>query len=321
MTNIEHGGGIDAAIAIYGGERADWLDLSTGINPVGYPVPPLAAAVWSDLPDNAAQNRLLAAARAFWNVPNHLEIIAATGTSALIAAIPRLATAGIVEIFSPTYGEHAVAFRQAGWEVAEVGAWSGRASTAVLVNPNNPDGRVHLLASLPNCPLVVVDESFADAMPRTSVLYAATPDNHLILKSFGKFWGLAGLRLGFAICAPDLAKKLRAMLGPWAVSGPALAIGALALSDRLWRVSEIGRLQRSCQRLNALLANAGFEITGGTPLFTLVKSAKAAHIHRTLAQDHILTRKFAAQPEWLRLGLPGIETDWLRLEIALAKPA
>lgn len=318
MTGIEHGGGIDAAIATYGGERADWLDLSTGINPVGYPVPPLAAAVWSDLPDKAAQNRLLAAARAFWNVPNHLEIIAAPGTSALIAAIPRLAAAGIVEIFAPTYGEHAVSFRQSGWEVAEVGAWSGWAEAAVVVNPNNPDGRVHSSASLPNHRLVVVDESFADAMPGVSVLSATTPENHLILKSFGKFWGLAGLRLGFAICAPDLAEKLRVMLGPWPVSGPALAIGALALSDRLWRDSEINRLHHSSQRLNALLAKAGFEIVGGTPLFTLVKSSNAAHIHQSLTRNHILTRKFDQQPEWLRFGLPRTEANWLRLQTALA---
>ena len=313
MTGIEHGGRIDCAIAVYGGTRAKWLDLSTGINAHSYPLPHLDLTVWKELPDCEAESKLLAAARIFWNVPNRFDIVVSPGTSALIAAIPRLMHKGSVQILSPTYGEHATAFRQSGWQVAEISTWRESCDMAVVVNPNNPDGRVHSVASFPPALMIVVDESFADAMPGVSVLNEAMPDNMIVLKSFGKFWGLAGLRLGFAICPSGVANPLKAMLGPWAVSGPALAIATKALSDLSWRNAEIGRLQLASSRLQELLIKIGFEIVGGTPLFTLVKSADAAHIHHQLARSHILIRKFSYRPDLLRFGLPGREQDWQRL--------
>jgi cobalamin biosynthetic protein CobC len=304
----DHGGGIDAAAARWGGRRADWLDLSTGINPCPWPVPALPAAVWTALPDRDAAARLETAARRVWQVPEGADILAAPGASALIARIPALHPPAAVAIPGPTYNEHARAFRAAGWRVAEDGA------ARVIVHPNNPDGRLWP-APAADAALTVIDESFCDAMPAASLIALAARPGVLVLKSFGKFWGLAGLRLGFAIGDPALVGRLRRMLGPWPVSGPALAIGAAALADDAWAAATRVRLAADAARLDRLLAPHARPV-GGTPLFRLYATPAAAALHERLARRHILTRVFPYDPAWIRLGLPG-PADWARLEASL----
>ena len=323
----EHGGGIDAAIAAHGGARRDWLDLSTGINPVPYPLPPLPASAWTDLPDRGAFARLDRAARMFWAVPDGAEIVVAGGASALIAAIPglwevtgdQMPPPARVAIPGPTYNEHAAAFDAAGWRV-DAGATddNGRGhDCAVIVNPNNPDGRRWTRDTLPPAPRRVIDESFCDETPDQSLIGLATQPDHIILKSFGKFWGLAGLRLGFAICPPQMAAKLRQRLGPWAASGPALAVAASALEDPEWARATRMRLQTDAERLDQILTAAGMDIRGGTGLFRLAETAGAARIARNLAASRILVRQFPYAPTWLRFGLPGDEPEFGRLTRAL----
>lgn len=303
----DHGGGIDAAVARWGGVRKDWIDLSTGINPVPYPMGEIAATAWTALPDQDAQARLIAAARAFWQVPKACEIVAAPGASALIAALPGLRAVGRVEIPGPTYNEHEAAFRSAGWEIATGG------DAKVIVHPNNPDGRWYGPGDL-NTPFVVIDESFADVAPEKSLLAHAGPER-ILLKSFGKFWGLAGLRLGFAIGGPEDMAQLCARLGPWAVSGPALEIAARALEDFNWAEATRARLARDAARLDALMAPHGV-LVGGTTLFRLYDVGDAATFQERLAEHQIWSRVFPYSKTWLRLGLPGPE-GWARLEAAL----
>jgi len=313
----EHGGGVDAAAARHGGARDDWLDLSTGINPVPYPVGPLPAAVWAGLPDSAAEARLVAAARAFWGVPEAAAVLAAPGASALIAKIPGLASPGRAAIPAPTYNEHAAAFAAHGWQVAEEEGAIAGADAVVAVHPNNPDGRLWAAEEIPEGPLTVIDESFADTMPETSLIALAARPRTLILKSFGKFWGLAGLRLGFAIGDPALLARLAEWLGPWPVSGPALALGARALADTAWADATRARLAEDAARLDALVRRDGVRLEGGTPLFRLYDVGEAGAWHEWLAERRILARSFADAPRWLRLGLPGTEQHWTRLEAAL----
>ncbi len=307
----DHGGGLDAAVAEFGGARGDWLDLSTGINPVAYPVPKLGADVWGALPDRGAAAALEAAARAFWRVPASAEVLAAPGASALIARLPWLQAAARVEIAGPTYNEHAAAFREAGWQVDE-GLGGGAAVAArVVVHPNNPDGR--FWAGAPGG-FLVIDESFCDVCPERSLIGLADQPGIVVLKSFGKFWGLAGLRLGFAIGDPALLARLAGMLGPWPVSGPALAIGAAALRDVGWAERTRARLAADAVRLDAVV---GARLVGGTDLFRLYEVADAGHWHRALAASRIWTRVFAYDRRWLRLGLPGQTSGWDRLGVAL----
>jgi len=297
MSLPDHGGGLDAAISHYGGHRSDWLDLSTGINPMPFPVPEFAADAWTDLPDSAAQTALIDAARAFWQVPDGADILAAPGASVLIAQMPRLADCASVRIASPTYNEHAAAFAGHGWQVTK-----GTAQAQVVVHPNNPTGALWSGARDTN--LLIIDESFCDVAPAQSLIKHVTDGRTIVLKSFGKFWGLAGLRLGFAIGDPDLISQLRDWLGPWPVSGPALAIGTAALRDTNWANQTRTRLKVDSETLDDLMLWAGAQVEGGTPLFRLYRVDDAAHWQDKLAQHHIWSRIFPYSQIWLRLGLP-----------------
>lgn len=306
----DHGGGIDAAAAQFGGTRADWIDLSTGINPVPYPIPDLPADAWTALPDRAAQTALLTAARRFWSVPVGADILAAPGASILISHIPLLRRPGAVDIPQPTYNEHWAAFQAMGWRRSQ------RAPDAMVrVHPNNPTGDFAIGATL-TAPLTVIDESFCDIAPEQSLIARATRPGTIVLKSFGKFWGLAGLRLGFAIGLPEDIQRLREMLGPWPVSGLALTVGTHALSNQSWASETRQRLSTDAERLDTLMARAGATLHGGTTLFRLYRVDTAAQWQARLARHHIWTRIFPYSDQFLRLGLPGPQ-DWPRLEAAL----
>ncbi|MFC3613891.1 threonine-phosphate decarboxylase [Lutimaribacter marinistellae] len=307
----DHGGGIDHAISVYGGSRADWLDLSTGINPHPYPLPILETLDWTALPDRAAFSRLCNAARDFWNVPDEAAILPAPGASALIARLPALYPADRVEITPPTYNEHAAAFRAHGWDVVE----DGPATARVLVHPNNPDGRVWTAADA-TARLTIIDESFCDVLPERSLVNLAAGEGTIVLKSFGKFWGLAGLRLGFAIAQPEIIDRLADLTGPWAVSGPALRVGTLALQDAEWADRTRAHLEAEAQKLDQLMIKRGAQLLGGTSLFRLYDVDDAQASHDRLARKHILTRVFPYSRRMLRLGLPP-SGAWDRLEDAL----
>ena len=312
MTPRDHGGGLDAAIARFGGTRTGWLDLSTGINPVPYPVGDLPTDAWTALPDHAAQQRLLDAARRFWRVPDTAAVLAAPGASSLIARIPLLRAPAQVDIPGPTYNEHGAAFHAGGWSVSKGG------SARVLVHPNNPDGRLwsrtEALAGDPR--LLVIDESFCDVAPGDSLIALSARPGTLVLKSFGKFWGLAGLRLGFAIGDPTLISVLAEALGPWPVSGPALTAGARALHDGTWAKTTRGRLTRDSARLDTLMETRGARGIGGTPLFRLYRVDDAARWQDRLAHGQVWSRIFPYSKTWLRLGLPGPDR-WAQLKAAI----
>lgn len=312
MQTADHGGGIDAAAARWGGARADWIDLSTGINPWPWMPGPLPPDAWTALPDAAATAALEDAARRFWSVPDGAAVLATPGASAPIAMIPHLVPPARVRIDPPTYNEHARAFRAAGWTLSDGG------EAQVAVHPNNPDGRVWQADEI-TAPLAVIDESFCDVLPEASLIALAERPGRLVLKSFGKFWGLAGLRLGFAIGDPALIAALSARLGPWPASGPALTIGAAALTDTAWARATRARLAAAAARLDALVLPRGARLAGGTDLFRLYEVDDAAAWQERLARAHIWTRVFPYSARWLRLGLPGLDDHWARLSAALTQ--
>jgi cobalamin biosynthetic protein CobC len=314
----DHGGNIDQAQARFGGQG--WLDLSTGINRQPYPVPALPVHVWTDLPTRAAQSAVMHAARgAFGTDALGLSL---PGAQAAIQMLPRLFVAGHAKVLAPTYNEHAACLRAAGWNVGEadqISALAG-ADLAIVVNPNNPDGRHHdpraLRAISQQVGCLVVDESFADPVPELS-LAAHACDRLIVLRSFGKFWGLAGLRLGFAFGGPECVAGLAEMAGPWPVSGAALELGRIALRDAIWHEQTCIRLRADAARLDALALRAGWGLVGGTALFRTYATPDAASAQSALARAQIWSRIFPYSPYWLRLGLPGNASEWARLEIAL----
>lgn len=316
----DHGGGLDAAVGRYGGSRASWVDLSTGINPVPYPVGPIEDGAWTALPDQAAMEQLQTAARSFWQVPAEARIIAAPGASALIARMPHVTGADRVYIPGPTYNEHAAAFRAAGREVSD----DADAPARVVVHPNNPDGRMWQADELSKCSTCIIDESFCDIAPDASLVNLAARPGTIILKSFGKFWGLAGLRLGFAIGLPETlgfagsGESLADMLGPWAVSGPGLEVGARALEDTGWASATRNRLAFDARRLDDLVVRRGAKVVGGTDLFRLYEVDDAALWQDRLAQGQVWSRIFPYSDTWLRLGLPA-PGQWGQLQSALSE--
>lgn len=325
-----HGGGVAAAARRFGLPADGWLDLSTGINPRPWPVPPLPQAAWSRLPDSDAAQALREAAAAYLGVAMPEAVVPAPGAQALIQLLPRLLRPRRVAVLGPTYAEHEAGWRAAGHRVVTVAALAEAeaegAEAVVVVNPNNPDGRVlapgALLAAADALAarggLLLVDEAFADAVPAASVAAQAPRPGLVVLRSFGKFFGLAGVRLGLAVAEPDLARRLAEALGPWATSGPALHIGAAAYADAGWIAVTRAWLDTQARALDALLRGAGWEVVGGTPLFRLLSVPDGWALYERLAMRRVLVRPFAHDRRLVRLGLPRDVAEMQQLQAVLA---
>lgn len=327
MTNdLRHGGDTDAASAFFGIADTDWLDLSTGINPVPYPIRDVPADVWQRLPTKSDARRLEEAARVYYGANEAGALCIAPGTQAIIQWLPRLRPRSRVHVLGPTYEEHAARWRAGGHNVENINEISAAdADVLILVNPNNPDGRVVSANTLVDLAahqanrngLLIVDEAFADVAPPASVTRHAGRAGLLVLRSFGKFFGLAGMRLGFAFGSEMEIAPLSDALGLWAVPGPALTVGADAFADTAWQKDTRARLIADAARMDTLLIDAGLKIVGGTTLFRLACGRNAPEIYERLGRAAILTRKFDHRPDWLRFGLPGTDAGWQRLEQAL----
>lgn len=326
MSAVYHGGDLSKATERFGPPPVGWIDLSTGINPWPWPVDPDSLEELNRLPDTGLLGGLRESAAAAYGMTGPDCIAAAPGTQALIQWLPRLRPRGRVAVLSPTYGEHAAAWRLAGHDVTEVPdpPAPDEFDVIVVTRPNNPDGRAddrkQLLALADALSekhgLLVVDEAFADLDASPSL--AADADRGVIaLRSFGKFYGLPGLRLGFALTDPETASEITAALGPWPVSSLAAKIGTAALADRDWQAVTRNRLSEAATRLDKILTGSGLEIAGGTDLYRLAKGNDAADIYDKLGGVGIYTRPFPDHPQWLRFGLPGSEADWERLEKAM----
>jgi cobalamin biosynthetic protein CobC len=328
---IQHGGDLGAARLLFPGAPEPFIDLSTGINPYPYPIPQLPAELFTRLPEQAALDRLTAIAARAYGAPSAAHVVAAPGTQILLPQVAALVRRGRAAVLGPTYAEHIRAAAYAGHQVAEVADLAGLRDVdlAVVVNPNNPDGRIvsreALLVcadALPAHGLMVVDEAFMDVSAEAGSLVPDTGrPNVVVLRSFGKFFGLAGVRLGFALTSPVVAARLRAGLGPWAVAGPAVAIGAAALQDEAWAEATRARLVQAARRLDQILALSGLRVVGGTSLFRLVHTPAAPELFHHLGRSGILVRRFVHQAAWLRFGLPAAEPEWQRLAAAMAAHA
>jgi cobalamin biosynthesis protein CobC len=317
MKLVAHGGDLGDARRRFPDAPQPWIDLSTGINLVPYPVPPLSPESWTRLPSHDDLRALIEAAAKRYGVDDPETIVAAPGTQALIQLLPRLVPKSRVAIVGPTYEEHEVSWRRQGHDVTTVDSLPAHADVVVVVNPDNPTGRLLSASDLDAVKgLLVVDEAFLDFHPPSASLVNRSA---IVLRSFGKTYGLAGLRLGFAIAGRRLADRMRDELGPWAVAGPAIEIGRRALTDDAWLRDAKKRLEADAKRLDSLLEGAGFTVLGGTLLFRLARHAEAAGQVAALARGGIHVRSFAREPSWLRFGLPGSDAEFSRLATALSQ--
>ena len=328
----EHGGDLGDVMRRFGYQSQDILDLSTGISPQSWPVPPalVDTSDWQALPQSQDENLLCAAIRENLSLDDGVAICLAPGSQVLINLVPHLRPKGRVMIPDPAYGEHAPAWQRAGHAVVHYQAGSypdASEGCVVAVQPGNPMGEVlardvfhDLVVQVQRHDgLVVVDEAFADLIPEQNLSFLAGIRGLIVLRSFGKFYGLAGLRLGYALGHGDDIDRLQALLGPWAVSTPALKIGAAALADTAFQQAQRQWLLKKNDQLTALLARHGVNRIGGTSLYLLaeVNDAKALQDH--LARAAIWTRVFQHQSRWIRFGLPQDEGGFDRLDAALAE--
>ena len=313
----DHGGDIDLAAGRFG--AGEWIDLSTGINRRPWQAGPLSSHALMALPTRADMEGLRAAAAGRFGCRAD-QVLPLAGASAAIQLLPHVLTGYHAAVLGPTYNEHAASLSAAGWQVQQVTdpLRLAAADLAVIVNPNNPDGRSFTPTEITDLAgmvtHLVVDESFADARPDLSVA-PGLPENVTVLRSFGKFWGLAGLRLGFALGAPDLLVRMADRAGPWPVSGPAIQIGTQALADSLWHADTIVWLAEAALHLDQIVT-PHWPLVGGTHLFRLYHTPDAAQAQARLAKAGIWSRAFPWHPHWLRLGIPGDTGEFDRVRAA-----
>ena len=322
----DHGGSLSQARRLFPHAPEPWLDLSTGINPHSYPLGEIPASAFTRLPEESRLQALLETAARAYGAPSPANIVAAPGTQILLPLVSALVPPGRAAVLSPTYAEHRRAAALAGHGADETMDLAGLrgADLAVVVNPNNPDGRLVsrqvLLDLSPSPGLLVVDEAFMDVGPQgASLAPCVDRERVVVLRSFGKFFGLAGVRLGFALGPASLVAAIRARLGPWAVPGPAIEIGIAALSDAAWQRSMRDRLEADAARLDAILGEAGLPPAGGTSLYRFVRHERAQSLFGALGGAGILVRRFEWDPHALRVGLPADAAGFERLRDALAE--
>jgi len=324
---LEHGGRLRQAASRYGIPLSNWLDLSTGINPNGWQVPALPAECWQRLPED--DDELLPAARNYYRNDSLLEV---AGSQAAIQTLPLLRPVSRVGVLHPAYAEHAAGWRKAGHQLLVVDAEAiesrlDELDVLIVINPNNPTGKLWRPEQLLNWHerlaarggWLIVDEAFMDGRPEHSLSPLPVKQGLIVLRSIGKFFGLAGIRCGFVIAESSLLERLAEQLGPWGISYPSRYVAAKALADVEWQQATASALREQGLRLENLLTDSGWPPNGGTDLFQWLKFERAADLHEMLARQGIFTRLFD-DPASLRFGLPKDEPGWQRLAQALAHP-
>lgn len=317
---LEHGGRLRKAAREYGIAEADWLDLSSGLAPWPFAVPDIPLRAWARLPET--DDGLEQAACDYYGAA---QVLPVAGSQMAIQLLPRLRRIGKVGVLSPCYAEHAEAWRRSGYIVREVleqevDFFLDSLDVLVVVNPNNPTG----LSLDPSRLLdwhaklaqrggwLVVDEAFMDNTPNLSLAPFTDQVGLIVLRSFGKFFGLAGVRLGFVLAERRLLKLLAEQVGPWAVSGPTRVVGQACLLDTQGHTRQRQRTEVASERLARLLAQQGFAPQGGCALFQWLITERAEAMHEFMARRGILLRLFTHNSS-LRFGLPADEADWARL--------
>jgi cobalamin biosynthetic protein CobC len=321
---LEHGGRLVRAAEASGTLIDDWIDLSTGVSPYAWPIPEIPVRCWARLPED--DDGLIEAACAFYGAN---DLLAVDGSQCAIQLLPGLRKPGRVAVLSPSYAEHAYAWRQCGHDVEELDADAvdeklKTLDVLVVVNPNNPTGELRTCDLLMRWHQVlqqrggwlVVDEAFMDVTPQFSVISDAHREGLIVLRSFGKFFGCPGARLGFVAAHHDLLQRLRERVGPWPVSGAARWIGRLAFEDAAWHEAVRALLASKSRALGELLQCHGLSPTCGTALFQWAETEQAEYLYAFFFERRILVRLFT-QPRSLRFGLPGSTDEWQKLERAL----
>ncbi|GHF77835.1 threonine-phosphate decarboxylase CobD [Thalassotalea marina] len=318
---LVHGGQLTKVASQYDFPLSEWLDLSTGIAPFSYPIPEIPLSIWQNLPSD--QQALINAAKHYYQSDYCL---VSNGSQPVIELLPALwlekntLPASQITVYLPQVGykEHQKAWQLAGFELSfyqdALPQHIKANSVVVVINPNNPSGKLYELNALielqQRCQLqgalLVVDEAFIDVIAPSQSIIANLAENTLVLRSFGKFFGLAGIRIGFVCCQQAWYQQIKAQCGPWQVNGPALFIAEKALLDTQWQQQQRAKLVQQQQQLSELLSSCGFEQQVGCSLFITCYCDHAAERYQTLCQHGIYVR-LTDEQDALRFGIPNTE--------------
>jgi cobalamin biosynthetic protein CobC len=322
-----HGGRLSKAERRYPQAPRPWLDLSTGINPEPWLGISGLVFDWQRLPDEAALRTLEATAAAYFGALES-QVLALPGTEFGLRGLAALGLPAPFRHVWPGYRTHAEALPESepiSFEGLLAQARLG--GTIVLANPSNPDGRLVPPAELmvlakalaKASGWLVVDEAFVDAHAGSSIIPLLDGTQPVIVtRSFGKFFGLAGVRLGFAVGPTAIIARWREIVGSWPLSAAAIAIGTAAYADAGWIATTRKALFERAAALDSLLRRHGLEPIGACPQFRLV-ACDAGEVFDRLASTGLLTRPFDYSPRWLRLGVPASASELARLDGALGR--
>jgi cobalamin biosynthetic protein CobC len=259
-------------------------------------------------------------------------VVVAAGTQALIQVLPHCLINQPLLVPAVGYQEYRRQWENSGRDVLTYPSLQRGAAAAAIDAQLQADAHVHLLLINPNNPTgieftpaqirhwseqlapgscLLVDEAFMDLQPGQSLLGAELPDNVIVLRSFGKFFGLAGLRLGFAFCSSHWRQLLLAQLGPWGVNGPAQAIALQALCNRAWqqeaRATIRANADLTAQLLQPLMAQLQAPLLADCGLFLsyVLPLPAGRWIYTQLARHGVLLRPVALDREQvlLRFGI------------------
>ena len=315
MTDdLEHGGALDQMRLAFPNASEPWIDLSTGINPWSYPVTELAQANLRNLPTTQLYDACRdAMAAAIGAKPNAL--LLSPGSELIIRLLPDVLQTRRIAILAPAYGDHASTWARAGAEIVQAENpldYINAVDAIVICHPNNPDGRYFDLAAVEwarkklaaRGGWLIVDEAYAELIPDLSLVSKGGEDGLVILRSFGKFYGLAGLRLGSVLAPSIILEAIARRLGVWPVSGAALEIGTRAYADMAWQAEARKKLLIAARQLDVALESVGVSVVGGTDLFRLVEVDDAHAQFHHLAEAGVYVRRFDWSETHLRIGLP-----------------
>ena len=330
---MKHGGDL-SDLRLKLGQDCPIIDLSTGINPHHYPHSPQSSESLNALPSASDLKKLNTVATAYYRVHKTWDYIALPGSQIVLSLLPNILKKNEnikIGIISPTYNEYEHSWQSNGVSPISISTFEHACETSFdviyLCNPNNPDGRLTQASTIidkaeqyPET-MFIIDEAFMDCSPQESILLKQMLENIIVIRSFGKFFGLAGLRLGWVFATAKIIHKFRSMVGPWAVNTPALHIAAAAYKDQKWQKQQLASLNEMQKNMQHLFQKRKIDIVGQTPLYTLIQLNDALTLHESLANQGIWTRIFEYNPHWMRLGVPKNENDFLKFKEALTANA
>ena len=329
---LNHGGNLQQASEIYGVSMDAWLDMSTGISPWSYPVDDLPSNVWRDLPPS--NDELIATAKKYYQIDEQ-NVVVSPGSQLSIRLLPQLFAKSKVALPVLGYQEHALSWKLAGHQlcfyqnVEELIQLieDGKVDHAVVINPNNPSCEKttkEKLSYISNSikGVLLVDEAFMDfyqtapsQIPESSFGSAISlnAENVIVVRSIGKFFGLAGLRLGFVIGLHPVLQKLQTLFQPWAINHASMLISRQALADTQWQEQQRLKIKAGAKQLEPLLFSLCQDFQElrieNTALFCSVfaQSIDVQKLHKQLAMLGVWTRMSNPDDKqaWLRFGLVG----------------